>query len=124
MNSSRNYWHPPVCLNYESVTGCAYGKKCRFRHEAEEKPSKTSKKCGGMGSVALLQESTQLGCVSHDSHQRKSIFMEERQLGTKYTVKFSKGTWHPVKIRERKGPSRQASFKTVNLMSTVRAPTV
>ena len=47
---------------------------CYFRHvEAEEKPSKKLKKGGAKGSVALLKESVQLGCVSQDSHPRKSI---------------------------------------------------
>ena len=27
-------------------------------------------------------------------------------MGSKHAVKFSKGTWHQIKIRERKGPSR------------------
>ena len=31
---------------------------------------------------------------------------EPGTLGSKHTVKFSKGTWHQIKIRERKGPSR------------------
>ena len=26
-NSSCNYWHPPVCINYKSETGCVNGKK-------------------------------------------------------------------------------------------------
>ena len=44
-----------------------------FRHvEAEERPSKKSKKGGAKGSVALLKESTQLGCVSQDSYPKKS----------------------------------------------------
>ena len=38
--------------------------------------------------------------------RRRSILREERNLGSKHTVKFSKGTWHQSKIRERKGPSR------------------
>ena len=49
-------------------------------------------------------ESTQLGCVSQDSHPRKSVLREPGNLGSKHTVKFSKGTWHQIKIRERKGP--------------------
>ena len=77
-----------------------------FRHvEAQSKPSKMSKKGGAKGSVALLKESAQLGCVSQDSYPRKSIPREEGNLGSKHAVKFSKGTWHQ-KIRERKGPSR------------------
>ena len=48
--------------------GCIYGDKCRFRHvDAEEQPNKKSKKGGAKGSVAILNESTQLGCVSQDS---------------------------------------------------------
>ena len=101
-NSSCNYWHPPVCLNYKSETGCAYGKKFRFRHvEIDGQPSENSKKSDGNSSVALLKESVQLGCVCHDSQ-----LSERGTVGSKHFVKFSKGTWHHLKrIRERKGPS-------------------
>ena len=58
------------------------------------------------GSVAILKESFQLGCVSQVSYSRKSILREAGMLGSKHAVKFSKGTWHQIKIRERKGPSR------------------
>ena len=53
----------------------------------------------------MLKESTQLGCASQDSCPRKSILREQGKLGSKHTVKFSKSTWHQIKIRERKGPS-------------------
>ena len=67
-----------------------HSEKCRFRHvEAEEKPSKKSKKSGAKGSVALLKESTQLGCVSQESYPRKSILHEQGKLGSNHTVKFS-----------------------------------
>ena len=66
------FWHPLVCQNYKSKTGCTFGRTCFFRHvEAEEKPSKKSKKGGAKGSVALLKDSTQLVCVSQDSCPRK-----------------------------------------------------
>ena len=59
-------------LNYKSESGCTYGDKCRFRHvEADAQPSKKSKNSGVKGSVALLKESLQLGCVSQDSHPSK-----------------------------------------------------
>ena len=90
-----------------SEKGCVFGDKCRFRHvEAEEKPSKKSKRGGAKGLVAFLKESTQLGCESQDSYPRKSILREPGILGSKHTVKFSTATWHRIKIRERKGPSR------------------
>ena len=82
-----------MCLNYKSEKGCVHGDKGHFRHvEAEGKPNKKSKKGGAKGSVALLKESTQLGCVSQDSYPRKSIPSEEGKLGSKRAVKFSKGT--------------------------------
>ena len=38
---SCKFWHPPVCQNYKSETGCKNGRKCFFRHvEADEMPSK------------------------------------------------------------------------------------
>ena len=55
-------------------------------------------------------ESTQLNCVSQDSYPRKSFLREEGKLGSKRAVKFSKGTWHQIEIRERKGPSRGVVF--------------
>ena len=79
-----------------------HGDRCHFRHvEADGKPNKKSKKGGAKGSVALLEESRQLGCVSQDSHPRKSFLRESGKLGSKHTVKFSKGTWHQIKIWER-----------------------
>ena len=70
------------------------------------KPSKKSKKCGAKGSVAILKASIQLVCVSQDSYPRKYILRGSGKLGSKHTVKLSKGTWHK-KNRERKGPSRR-----------------
>ena len=69
-------------------------------------PSKKSKKSGVKGSVALSKESTQLGCVSQESYPRKSIPREPGMLGSKHTVKLSRGTWHQIKNREREGSSR------------------
>ena len=94
-------------LNYKSEKGCVRGDKCHFRHvEAEGKPHRRSRKGGAKGSVAILKESFQLGCVSQDSYPRKSILREPGRLESKHAVKFSKRTWHQIKIRERKGASR------------------
>ena len=110
-----------MCQNYKSETGCICGEKCRFRHvEAEERPSKKTKKGGAKGSVALSKESPKLGRVSQDSYPRKSFLREERRLGSKHAVNFSKSTWHQRKIRERR-VHREESFKSVNLMSVVLA---
>ena len=94
---------------------------CFFRHvEAEEKPSKKSKKGGAKGTVALLKESTQLGCVSQDSYPRKSILHDEGKWGSKHVVKFSKCTWHQKKSGK-KGSIAGHYPKNVNLMGIVLA---
>ena len=63
-NPSCKFWHLPVCQNYRSQKGCTYGGQCHFRHvEAEEKHNKRSNGGGANRSVAILKESTQLGCV-------------------------------------------------------------
>ena len=33
------------------------------------------------------------------------------ELGSEHAVKFSKGTWHPIKIREKKAPASKSSEK-------------
>ena len=66
---SCKFGHPPVCQNYKSETGCKYGRTCFFRHvEADEKPSKKSKKGGAKGS----------GCVSRDACPR-NLFEGKRR---------------------------------------------
>ena len=68
-------------------------------------PVKSQKSCD-KGSVALVKENVQLGCVSQDGPQRKSILQEVGQLGPDHAVKFSKTTMRHAKIRERKCPSQ------------------
>ena len=95
------------CVRITSSKKDVHGNKCHFRHvEAEGKPDKKLKGGGAEGSVAILKESIQLGCVSQDSYPRKSIQREPGILGSKHAVKFSKGTWHHINFRERKGPSQ------------------
>ena len=75
-NPSCVIWHPPVCQNCKSETGCKFERTSFFRH-VEESPQISQRNVG-----------------------------EEGKFGSKHAVKFSKGTWHQIKIRERKGPSR------------------
>ena len=76
-----------------------------FRHtEADRQPSEKSMKSVGKGSVAVLKESTQLGCVSLDTEQpKKSILRKSGKLGSNRAVTFSKGTWHNIKKSGKKG---------------------
>ena len=61
-----------------------------------------------------------MGCVSQDSHPRKSIQRKEGKLGSNHTVKFSKGAWHHIKIGKER-VHREASFKSANLTNAIRA---
>ena len=89
------FWHPPVCLNYKSESGCTCGEKCRFRHvEADGQPSKKSKKSGVKGPVDLLKESIQMGCVSQDSQPKNSILRKEGKLRSNHASNISQGTSH------------------------------
>ena len=71
----------PYSLNHKSESGCKYGEKCDFL-QTEAGGSTKVKKSGGKGSVAWLKETIQLGCVSQDSPQRKSM-LRERKIGIK-----------------------------------------
>ena len=109
--TSCNCWHPPVCHHYKTESGCKYGRNCQFRQiDAEEAPSTKSRKESAEGSVASLKEKVHIGCVSQDSCPKKSILRKVGKLGSNasagHKVKFSGGTWHQSKIRERKGPFR------------------
>ena len=67
-------------------------------------PAASQRKVVRKDQLHYLKECTHLGCVSQDSYPRKSIFREERKLGSRHAVKFSKGTWLQIN-RERKGRS-------------------
>ena len=42
---SCDYWHPPVCRNYKSESGCKFGEKCVFRHtEVDSQPSRSRRR--------------------------------------------------------------------------------
>ena len=84
-------------------------------------PSPARSRRGVKGSVALLKDSVQLGCVSQDSHPSKSILREEGKLGPNHTVKFSQGTWHHIQKFWKERVHREASFKSANLTSAIRA---
>ena len=42
--TSCDFWHPPVCLNQQSESGCMYGDKCFLHTEACGQPSKSPRK--------------------------------------------------------------------------------
>ena len=85
-----------------------------------DSPAKSRRKVVRKDQFALLKESIQLGCVSQDFYPKKSILRKGGKLGLNHTIKLSKGTWHHIKIREGKRPSRGVIQK-LNLTSAIRA---
>ena len=64
-NPSCKFCYFFVCENYEFETGCIYGNKCFFRHvEADEKPSKKSKKDGAKDQLLVEWVHTIGLCIS------------------------------------------------------------
>ena len=104
--SSCDIRHPPVCRHYKSESQCIYGNHCLFRHaDAEETPSKRSKREGTQEAVAILKENQVQGCVSQNSDPKKSILRKAGQVRGRDTPKNSGSTWYEIRIRETKGPS-------------------
>ena len=70
----------------------------------DSQPNKKPKKTGGKGSVALLKNSKQFGCVFQDigPPKSKSILRKgTKSLGLKRSVHFSKGALRHVKNSDR-----------------------
>ena len=88
-------WHPPVCQNYKSESGCKFGDICLFRHsEVDGQPKKK---------VASLKESIQLGCVSQDTVPPKKLFHGKVEKWDQIAPSQSpKGTLHHTKMGEKR----------------------
>ena len=110
-----SYWHLPVGLKYKSESGCTYGEKCRFRHaEVDGHPNKKSKKSGGKGSVALLKESIQLGCVTRFPSEQ--IYSTERgKIGIKSHRQILQGHVAPLQHSGKKGSIAWSYSKSANI---------
>ena len=53
-NPSCYLWHPPVCQNYKSQSGCKYDDGCSFLHrEADQQPKRPRREVG-KGNVAIV----------------------------------------------------------------------
>ena len=116
---SCDFWHPLVCLNHKSDSGCKYGDKCKFLHllRLVGFPVKSQRKVAQKDRW-LFEKHNSIGLCHHDNRQRKSILRENEQLGSNHTVKFSKATMRRVKNRKRR-VHRRESFKTATLGSEI-----
>ena len=76
-------WHPSVCQNYKSQSGCKFGEKCSFAcKEADRQPNERPKKGGGRGSVTLFKNAKQLGCLFQDVQPPKSKSILRKSTGS------------------------------------------
>ena len=108
--SSCDYRHSPVCCDYMSGNRCIHGSNCLYQHvDAEEKPSKKSKKESTQGAIAILKEKKVQGCVSQNSDPKKSILRQivhtRLNASEGHDLTFSRRTWYEIQCQERKGPS-------------------
>ena len=80
------------CANITSLNpdACMVTSVSFLHTEAGGQPSKKSKKGGSRGSLALLQENIQFGCVSHDGPQRKSVLRENGKVWIELHSQFLK----------------------------------
>ena len=62
-----------------------------------------------------------MGCVSQDSYPRESILREKGKLGSNRIVNFLQGHMAPQEKIVKEKVHREASFKSVNLTSAIRA---
>ena len=99
-NPSCGYWHPPVCQNCKPELQMPFP-TCW----AWWKASKKSKKGGAEGSVALLEDSVNLNCVSHRILTQGSLFHGKKENWNPF-IHSPRAPDTRIKIRERKGPSR------------------
>ena len=51
---------------------------------------------------------------------RKSILRKDGKLGSNHTVKFSKGTWHHIKIFGKERVHRKESCQSMSLKNAIR----
>ena len=111
----------PCVKNNKSQTGCKFGSKCFFRHvDAEEKPSKKSKKGGAKGSVALFEGVYTTGLYLKILYPR-SLFYVRRENCDQTRRQILQGHLAQMKNSCKKGVHREEFSKSVNLMSGVPA---
>ena len=76
-NSLCEKWHPPECLFYKSENGYRFGEKCSYAHrQAEEQPSKRSKKNGDKSAVAKLKSTRQIIGLCISGYGAAEVFID------------------------------------------------
>ena len=106
-----------------SESGCEFDEKVHIQaQEVDSQPNKTPKKNGGEGSVALLKNSKQMGCVSQDAEPLKSrsiLRKSTKFLGSKRSVRLPHFTTQ--KLGKERVHCREVC-RSVNLTSVVLVP--
>ena len=91
-----------------------------FRHtEADGQPRTKAKKSGGKGSVALLKETVQVGCLSQDCPLKNFILQEVGKLGIKSRSQVLQDHDESRKNSGEERVHRRESCKNVYLRSEI-----
>ena len=122
----RKFLHPPVCKNYKTVKGCVHGENAiSDTFSQKESPKRSRRNVVKKDQLrywrSLFNWVVYLAILT--SYPRKSTLRESGKLGSKHSVKFSKGTWHQIKILESKGPSQGIMQKCAPHERTLCSPT-
>ena len=98
----------PVCYNYKSQSGCAFGDRCRFGHLGDDvQPGRVSKKSDARRFSCFIEGVYAIGLCTSRSLSEKIYSDVKRGNWDQITPSNSpKDTWHHIKIRERKNPTR------------------
>ena len=118
---SCDYWHPPIRQNYKFEAGCNFGDQCLFGHtEADGQPCEMSKKSGGKGSVPILKESTQWGCVCPKITLRKCLFCGKLEIWDRIIPSDSSRAHGTAQKFGKEWVHRKVLCKSVNLKNAIR----
>ena len=114
-------WHPPIRQNYKFEAGCNFGDQCLFGHtEADGQPCEMSKKSGGKGSVPILKESTQWGCVCPKITLRKCLFCGKLEIWDRIIPSDSSREHGTAQKFGKEWVHRKVLCKSVNLKNAIR----
>ena len=105
-NPSCDYWHPPVCQNYKSDSGCKFGDKCMIRHDETESQSSKRRRGGEVNTFGLRLSGYRATEIQVDFAEEHEIFGIRS-----YRSILIRNTSPRKKNRERKGPSQRVLQK-------------
>ena len=107
-NPSGNIWHPLLCQNYKSKSGCRFGHLCAFlQRRLMVSRANVRKRAVERHQLTILKGTGQLVCVIQNNELPKSrtnFWKSTQFVRPKRCVRFTKCALRYLEIRERSGP--------------------